>query len=424
MSKSTTPPPPSPDHGRPAKPYLEFPLFPHKTKRWAKKIKGKTVYFGPWNDWRAALKAYEAFIVSGPITVTEARTKYVAYLESLLASEEVTSRHVNAVWWTLKRFEKIVGGTKLIGNLGASDYSRWRVELGKTNKAMALGNHVRKVRAFLKWCDDQGIIKGGVPRYDGLKRPTTEQLRRARKASGPKFFEAEEIRKLLAHATPTMKAAIYLGINCGLDDEAIAQFKTGHIKGNWLDEPREKTGVERRSRLWPETIEALAAIIKPGDEIVFRTSTGRSFVARDMAGTGNPIKQMFRDLCKGTCVYKKWRGFSALRKTCQTIGEESGDVPVMDMVLGHEKGNMADAYMQRMLGRRLFRVAKYIRAWLLGKKRIGTPEGHYSIFCHSHGLTTDSNRRLALMGSRWRSPVHPTRNGPWAAGPAWGRRRR
>jgi hypothetical protein len=115
-------------------------LFPHKTKRWAKKIKGKTVYFGPWNDWRAALKAYEAFIVSGPITVTEARTKYVAYLESLLASEEVTSRHVNAVWWTLKRFEKIVGGTKLIGNLGASDYSRWRVELGKTNRALKLSS--------------------------------------------------------------------------------------------------------------------------------------------------------------------------------------------------------------------------------------------------------------------------------------------
>jgi hypothetical protein len=369
MSKTTTKPPPPPDHGKPPKPYPEFPLFAHATKRWAKKIKGKTVYFGPWNDWRAALKAYEAYIGSGPITVTEARTKYVAHLETLLASDEVTKRHVNAVWWTLTRFEKIVGGTKLIGSLGASDYGHWRAEIGKTNKAMALGGHVKKVRAFLKWCDDQGIIKGGVPRCAGLKRPSTEQLRRARAASGPKFFEAEEIRKLLAHATPTMKAAIYLGINCGLDDEAIAQFKTTHIKGKWLDELRETTGVERRSRLWPETIEALAAIIKPDDPIVFRTSTGRSFVARDKAGTGNPIKQLFRDLCKGVCVYKKWRGFAALRKTCQTIGEESGDVPAMDMVLGHEKGDMASVYRQRMLSRRLFKVSKYIRRWLLGVKK-------------------------------------------------------
>jgi hypothetical protein len=43
---------------RPAKPYPGFPLFPHATGRWAKKIHGRFGFFGPWRDAEGALERY------------------------------------------------------------------------------------------------------------------------------------------------------------------------------------------------------------------------------------------------------------------------------------------------------------------------------------------------------------------------------
>ena len=55
---------------KPPKPYPHFPLFPHDTGRWAKKIRRRFVYFTPWRTplgetlpdgggWRAALAEFE-----------------------------------------------------------------------------------------------------------------------------------------------------------------------------------------------------------------------------------------------------------------------------------------------------------------------------------------------------------------------------
>src|SRR3954447_67504 len=54
----STTPAPGDKPAKPSKPYPEFPLFPHAAGVWAKKIRGKMHYFGPWNDPGGALKKY------------------------------------------------------------------------------------------------------------------------------------------------------------------------------------------------------------------------------------------------------------------------------------------------------------------------------------------------------------------------------
>src|SRR4029079_17790817 len=43
---------------KPRKPHPDFPLFPHATKRWAKKVRGTFHFFGPWRDPEGALEEW------------------------------------------------------------------------------------------------------------------------------------------------------------------------------------------------------------------------------------------------------------------------------------------------------------------------------------------------------------------------------
>jgi hypothetical protein len=45
--------------GGPAKPHPDFPLYAHKSGQWAKKVRGRAHYFGPWADSDAALAKAE-----------------------------------------------------------------------------------------------------------------------------------------------------------------------------------------------------------------------------------------------------------------------------------------------------------------------------------------------------------------------------
>ena len=218
---------------KPEKPFPDFPLFPHANGQFAKKIDGRTVYFG--TDWRQALAKYYA-LMNGTqdAPATSLKTCVNQYLQACRLRQEsgaITASHVQQIDETLSGLLKSVGPSKSLVCLSPEDYGVWRATLAKTNGTASLGNHVGRLRAFLRWCKREAKVLHEVPDYDALKKPSRAAYRIARAARGSRMFTPKEIHRLLFCAGPQMKAMILLAINCALGNNDLALLKTNHLQG-------------------------------------------------------------------------------------------------------------------------------------------------------------------------------------------------
>jgi len=135
--------------------------------------------------------------------------------------------------------------------------------------------------------------------------------------------------------------------------------------------PRPKTGIPRRVRLWPETIDTLRKAIakrpKPKDEtnrsLVFITRRGLRW-AKDTCD--NPVTKEMRKLLDSVGINGS-RNFYALRHTFETIAGESRDQVAVDAIMGHARDDMASVYRERISDERLKAVTDSVRGWLFEK---------------------------------------------------------
>ncbi len=88
---------------KPAKPHRDFPLFPHATRRWAKRILGKRHDFGPWSDPQGALERWlngkddllagrEPRAYRGGPTVADLCNRFLSDKQALVQSGELAER--------------------------------------------------------------------------------------------------------------------------------------------------------------------------------------------------------------------------------------------------------------------------------------------------------------------------------------------
>jgi integrase len=368
---------------RPNKPYPDFPLFPHAAGVWAKKIRGRLVYFGPWSDPDGALMKYleqKDALHAGRTPRPDPNTlavKNVANSFLIAKQEAVEVGELSPRTWADYRsiMEMLVGGlgkSRLVAHLAPSDFAALKNKLAARNGPHRMCTIVQVIRSAFKHAYDSDLLDRPVRFGPSFKRTSKKTLRLHRARQGAKLFTADEIRRLLEAAGPTMQAMILLGVNCGFGNTDCGRLPlyAVDLEAGMIDFPRPKTGISRRCALWPESVaalrEALAARPAPKDAadagLVFITKYGGGWAKDDNAG---PLTQAMGKLLRALQINgRKGLGFYTLRHTFRTVADEAKDQPAADYIMGHEVPHMSAVYRETISDDRLKAVADHVRQWL------------------------------------------------------------
>lgn len=337
----------------PQKPYPSFPLFPHANGKWAKKIDGKTHYYGRWDNPAGALAEYtgENGHSVGGICHSFLNAKCLALTvgeicQSTFSDYRRTCEWIVA-WW---------GENTPIADVTPQTLSQYKAHLAQRRSLRSLGNEVSRVRIVLKWAYEAGLIDKPVRFGPEFRKPSTRALRRVPRE--PKLFTPEQIYAILAECGTSLRAMVLLGVNCGYGPTDCCELAWEAIRDGWAVFPRPKTGIERECPLWPETRAALDSVKRAGvGPRVFVRPDGRPF-------TQDVVSKRFRAALLASMQQKG--SFYWLRHVLETIGGGAKDQVALNRMMGHADGSMAGVYREMVDRERLERVAEHVRLWLHG----------------------------------------------------------
>ena len=373
---------------KPKKPYPDFPLFAHATGRWAKKIRGRLVYFGPWDDPDGALKRYldqRDNLHAGRtprgdgdgLSVGALVDRYLTAKKLLVESREISPRTWEDNYKACGRIIGCFGKERLVTDLRPEDFEKLRADLGRTMSLRTLKTEMQRVRSIFKYAYDAVLVDRPVRFGPAFRNPSKQSLDRLRLENGPRMFEAEEICTMLETANFRLRAMVLLGINCGFGNTDCATLRVSALdtEDGWVSHPRPKTAVPRRCPLWNETIDALKFVLRKrlepkspeNTDLVFLTQFGNPYVR--LSGKQehhDNLGYTFRELLVRLNLWKRGRTFYALRHTFRTVADEGGDQPAIDHITGHARDDMASVYRERISNERLKAVTDYVRQWLFG----------------------------------------------------------
>lgn len=388
----------------PAKPYPNFPLFPSKNGQWRKDVringKVKPFYFGPWGDDPRGERAVKEWLIREPgiragvdhlrVDSTPTALTLAEMLRRFLTAKQ-TDYQNNAI--AGETFRDYTRECNYLGAWAGADATckaftpdyfaayRRHMETARKLGPDRLATNIHMVRAAFNYAAGQGWIP--APTYGvGFSPPATDEdskaaakLRKGELVEELPIWTGPQVEWLLAVAGPVMRAAILLGLNCGMGPSDIAKLRWGNFKGKRLSMRRGKTGVRREGYLWKRTRDALAAlrslphqraaIEKDGDNaIVFLNKSGVPIVSRkDYRDAANPDKiksvkvsasfsATFGKLVKrakvaGIIPKTAKLTFYHFRHTFYTHAENKADLNALHRATGHVLAGQGKRYKRR-----------------------------------------------------------------------------
>lgn len=372
------------------KPYADFPLSFHPPSgRLYKKIKGTRYYFGYADNWQAAIENYDdnrdriqagkklrPIGSSDALKVRDLCNRFLTSKERQQQSGELSGRTFNDYKQTTDRLISQFGRSRLVADLAADDFEELRADIAKAYGPVRLGNEIQRVRTVFKFAFDNDLIEKPVRFGSAFKKPSRKVLRQVKNAVGPRMLEPEQLRMLLDAANQPIKTMMLLALNSGFGNNDVATLpkSTLNLDAGWIDFPRPKTGVARRTPLWPETVAALREWMAVCPEVKDEADADLLFVTKyggNWSKDPSAITKQFRKLLDATALYRKGISFYALRHIFETIGGESLDQVAVNSLMGHVDESMAANYRQSISDDRLRAVADHVRAWLFAGQEGG-----------------------------------------------------
>lgn len=166
------------------------PLYAHKSGQRAKKVRGKTHFFGVWADPQAALEKWLAqkdALLAGRtptpstdgLTIRDLGNAFLIFKRERVDTGELRERTWQDYKVVCDRVVAVLGEERLVADLRPDDFGRLRNAFAKGRGLVSLFDDITRARVMFKYAADTY----GIPIAYGksFDKPKKKELRRARR---------------------------------------------------------------------------------------------------------------------------------------------------------------------------------------------------------------------------------------------------